>query len=255
MTARDDKPSIHDAITGFYEPNAVDTELGITTGTFATTINVVNGSGECGQGNDTPQAATRQGYYQNFLSFFGLPEEDGVSCAGQLTYFPYGGAADVPLFWRQDWSGEIACKPANYITGFNIQAVDDYKRCVCHFFGEGAESCPTIVEEEVEPEGDEVEPEGDEVEPEGDEVEPEGDEVEDEVTDEVEPEGDEEEPVEDEVSVEDLLADLLASLDDIRNNPVDDSTSGARTFSQVERELDLVESTLATLIEIIIAQN
>ena len=39
---------MHDVMTGFFEPNAVDLDHGITA-TFGTTINIINGGYECAQ--------------------------------------------------------------------------------------------------------------------------------------------------------------------------------------------------------------
>lgn len=47
MTPQDPKPSMHDVMTGFFEPNEADLEGGMTA-TFGTTINIINGGIECG---------------------------------------------------------------------------------------------------------------------------------------------------------------------------------------------------------------
>ena len=43
------KPSMHDVMTGFFTPDSVDLADNITA-SFATTINIINGGLECGQG-------------------------------------------------------------------------------------------------------------------------------------------------------------------------------------------------------------
>lgn len=71
-----------------------------------------------------------------------MPEEDGLGCKDQSGGLPHGGAGDVPGYWVQQWNGETACQPAGYQTAYDIHARDDYKRCVCDFYGSGAADCP-----------------------------------------------------------------------------------------------------------------
>jgi len=47
MTPQDPKPSMHDVMTGFFEPNDKDDQVNITA-TFGTTTNIINGGLECG---------------------------------------------------------------------------------------------------------------------------------------------------------------------------------------------------------------
>jgi hypothetical protein len=47
MTPVSPKPSVHDIVTGFWQPNNADVESGFKLG-FGATINVLNGVGECG---------------------------------------------------------------------------------------------------------------------------------------------------------------------------------------------------------------
>ena len=46
MTPQDPKPSMHDVMTGFFVPNAVDQAANIGA-TFGTTTNIINGALEC----------------------------------------------------------------------------------------------------------------------------------------------------------------------------------------------------------------
>lgn len=71
MTPSNPKPSMHDVVTGFWEPNSVDAGQGITSG-FGTTINIINGGLECGKGYTTQQAQGRQTAYANFASYYGF---------------------------------------------------------------------------------------------------------------------------------------------------------------------------------------
>lgn len=111
MTPQDPKPSMHDVMSGFYEPNDIDLAAGFTQG-FGTTINIINGGIECGYVND--KAGKRGEYYLKWLEFFGMPAENDLSCHQQTSSFPYGGAGDEPGYWVQAWDGSIECRPASY---------------------------------------------------------------------------------------------------------------------------------------------
>jgi len=106
MTPQDPKPSMHDIMTGFYEPNATDL-AGNFTQSFGTTINVINGGQECGFVND--KATKRGEYYLKWLQFFGMPAESGLGCENQANLFPNGGAGNVPGYWREAWDGSHTC--------------------------------------------------------------------------------------------------------------------------------------------------
>lgn len=93
MTPQDPKPSMHDVMTGFFEPNATDLGLNITA-SFGTTINIINGGIECGQLPENSKAASRGEYYLEWLNFFGMPAEGDLGCGNQASYFPYAGAGD-----------------------------------------------------------------------------------------------------------------------------------------------------------------
>jgi len=99
MNPQDPKPSMHDVMTGFFEPNSADDNNGITA-SFGTTTNVINGGIECGQNPENSKSASRGEYYLEWLAYFGLDAETGLGCGSQTSYFPYGGAGDVPGSWR-----------------------------------------------------------------------------------------------------------------------------------------------------------
>jgi len=130
MTPHDTKPSMHNVMTGFFQPNDIDINAGLTA-TFGTTTNIVNGNVECSQSTETQQATSRGEYYLKWLDFFGMPAEEGLGCADQMNYFPYAGSSDVAGYWAEEWSGATACRPTTYWTQYEISSPDDYKRCVC----------------------------------------------------------------------------------------------------------------------------
>ena len=62
MTPQKPKPSMHDVMTGFFEPNQADLDGGLSA-SFGTTINVINGSNECNQNPETLAATRRADHY------------------------------------------------------------------------------------------------------------------------------------------------------------------------------------------------
>ena len=88
MTPQSPKPSMHDVITGFWQPNSADTNIGLQKmsnglNCFGGTTNIINGGQECGQTSESYGSQRRMDYYIEWLDFFGLPaEEETASCMG-----------------------------------------------------------------------------------------------------------------------------------------------------------------------------
>jgi hypothetical protein len=104
QTPQTPKPSMHDIVTGFWEPNSNDTAAGFKHG-FGATINVINGGLECGAQSWNENA--RSGYYRGLMSYFGLSldltEDD--DCQTQTNSFSSSGsAAQAPEYFDRDWS-------------------------------------------------------------------------------------------------------------------------------------------------------
>lgn len=59
-----------------------------------------------------------------------------------VTLLTYGGHGQVESFWEYNSSGQNRCKLVEYETEFSVYNAEDYKRCVCSYFGEGADTCP-----------------------------------------------------------------------------------------------------------------
>jgi len=139
MTPQSPKPSMHDVVSGFFEPNAADAAAGIRGG-FGSTINIINGGIECGGGTNS-KAESRGEYYLEFLSEFGIDtaDEEDLSCASEQS-FPTGGAGDALGFFQAGASGK--CELVTWQTQYSMYARDDYKRCVCDSWGNGEEDCP-----------------------------------------------------------------------------------------------------------------
>ena len=96
MTPQDPKPSMHDVMTSFFVPNDSDIQNGIGAN-FGTTINIINGGHECNRSPESSKAASRAEYYLNWLNFFGMPAEGGLTCGQQRGF--HNGSGNVPGYW------------------------------------------------------------------------------------------------------------------------------------------------------------
>jgi hypothetical protein len=143
MTPQSPKPSIHDVAAGFFEPTAADLNGGFVAG-FGITTNIINGGQECGAGHENSKSQSRIDYFQEFLDFFELPDEDEstMTCGGMSSGFPEGGFGDAFAYFDTDWSGGNKCAPVKWQTPYSIYTRDDYKRCVCDLTGNGEADCP-----------------------------------------------------------------------------------------------------------------
>ena len=57
----------------------------------------------------------------------------------------YGGSGTVKSFWYADTWASKRCMLVDYDTFFSVYVLEDYKRCVCYYFGasaDGSEECP-----------------------------------------------------------------------------------------------------------------
>ena len=86
MTPQTYKPSAHNVMIGKWQPNATDKAAGRTPG-FGMTINIVNGSVECGKGENNPGMTDRIGYYKHFLQQLGASDPNcACSCGSMKAY-------------------------------------------------------------------------------------------------------------------------------------------------------------------------
>jgi hypothetical protein len=111
MTPQSPKPSMHDVVSGFFLPNAVDEAAGIKGG-FGSTINIINGGIECGGGTNS-KAEKRSTSYLHFLEEFDMDPEDetDLSCATEGS-FPTGGTGDAMGYFQEGGSiGECELVP------------------------------------------------------------------------------------------------------------------------------------------------
>ena len=85
----------------------------------------------------------RGGYYNKWLVKFGLAkEEKNLDCSKQMP-FPKKGTGDTYQFWAKGWksTGGNSCQLVHWHTQYSVLSKDDYKRCVCAEWGNGAEDC------------------------------------------------------------------------------------------------------------------
>ena len=147
MTPQSPKPSMHDVVTGFWQPNANDEVENRVPG-FGVLIMIINGGIECGK--VTAQAQNRISFYKSFCEYFGV---DAGSLQSQgcehMTAFGTSSSASVPAYWEQDWSTSCACKLVQYQTPFSLYDGDSansdidipYTNCVFWHFKSTTPQC------------------------------------------------------------------------------------------------------------------
>ncbi|CAN6328335.1 unnamed protein product [Urochloa humidicola] len=85
MTARDNKPSCHDVITGQWTPTPADIAAGRGTPGYGVVTNIINGGIECGHGPDS-KAADRIGFFKRYCDAFGIGYGNGLDCDSQRSF-------------------------------------------------------------------------------------------------------------------------------------------------------------------------
>lgn len=84
MTPVSPKPSMHDIVSGFWDPTPIDIANGLRLG-FGATINVFNGEEECV--GYTQKAQYRTSYYDSLLTYLNVPKDlwEDNNCYAQVT--------------------------------------------------------------------------------------------------------------------------------------------------------------------------
>ncbi|SFH95123.1 chitinase [Halpernia frigidisoli] len=85
MTPQFPKPSCHEIMTGKWTPSDNDILNGRLAG-FGSTVNVINGGIECGNGKDLEKTKYRYDYYRYFCDYFKVSPGDNISCATQKPF-------------------------------------------------------------------------------------------------------------------------------------------------------------------------
>ena len=99
-------------------------------------------------GISTEGAQTRIDIYEELLTYFNAPADADTACASQEAPLPFFGAGNEDSYWAADWDADgPACTLVNWVTEHSLYDIDDYKRCVCHHFGAGADDCPQATDD------------------------------------------------------------------------------------------------------------
>lgn len=133
MTPHSPKPSMHDVVVGYWQPNAADMNSGNYVG-FGVTTNIINGWIECGKWTETTGAKSRISYFEALTKAIWGQLGTHLGCATSQT-FSANGTAVVPSYFEQTWDGSQSCQIVAWQTGFSVFLPDSYKRCVKHYYG------------------------------------------------------------------------------------------------------------------------
>lgn len=115
MTPRSPKPSIHETVTGFWQPTSTDTSGKRHKG-FGVQTMIINGGLECGGSTDKPTAKNRQTYFEALASDFGVSNwySAGVTekndCRNMIAF---QNKTDSPYYYKgyytKGWDGSGTC--------------------------------------------------------------------------------------------------------------------------------------------------
>ena len=137
-------PSMHEVVTGFYQPNSFDLTNG-NPASFGTTTNILTQGTECGQGGDeTTMAARRASEYQSYCTLFGIDAGENLGCANAQP-FTSDSSSYFPTYWFTGSATENECELTSSLTGYSLWATRDYMRCVCDTWGQDVTDCLTEV--------------------------------------------------------------------------------------------------------------
>lgn len=89
MTPRAPKPSCHSVMTGAWQPNAQDVQLGRLPG-YGMTTNIINGVQECGASSGNPgvegRVFGRIFYFRRYASLLGATTGEHLECWSMTSY-------------------------------------------------------------------------------------------------------------------------------------------------------------------------
>lgn len=128
MWPQSPKPSMHDALLGFFEPSQADIDANICTECFGTTSNIINGA-ECGVENSGMQ--TKADFFRDLTAEFDADyDTTNRECVDQGSFTEYSGGA-INHWLAKDEYDINTCKVVSYQTEYTVYRINDYKRCVC----------------------------------------------------------------------------------------------------------------------------
>merc|ERR1711862_872989 len=130
MTPQNPKPSMHEVVTEYYVPNAVDTSDNLVGG-FGLLTNIINGAMECNGVNS--KAQTREKYYKGWIEFFGIESDEwsnkNLSCSN-MKRFSMTGASGLRTFYYQYNKDTNECFITKWVNKRSIWTEKAYEGCV-----------------------------------------------------------------------------------------------------------------------------
>lgn len=137
MTPSEKAPSMHEIMTGFFQPNAGDIGAGFKGG-FGSTTFIASDGDDC-KWNESQESINRRTEYARLLTEFGLSSsEQNMECKQTWQDWNYSGSHMMGLnFINTQCNGMV-----QHITPYTIFRADDFKRCICDRDGEPDECAP-----------------------------------------------------------------------------------------------------------------
>lgn len=115
MTPQPPKPSMHDVVTGRWQPNEHDIAAGRSPG-FGVLIMIINGAQECSNG-DHEWALNRIEFFKAFSHHFSLDSGEHLSCAW-MPPFDNAGSALRNMYWAPHAKG--GCELQEFVSPCNL---------------------------------------------------------------------------------------------------------------------------------------
>ncbi len=151
MTPISQKPSMHEVVTGLWQPNSLDQAANITPG-FGATINIINGAVDCNK-SPSESVQNRIAFYQGgtaqgastpgTLAAFGLQPLSGeVTGCENMQVFPSGGSGTYPLYFNMNqWSQCELYVNENLFTVYDQTPLHTLGNSLC---SNGLDCCRTV---------------------------------------------------------------------------------------------------------------
>jgi len=115
MTPQPPKPSMHDVVTGRWQPNSHDSAAGRLPG-FGVLIMIINGAQECSNG-PMQWATNRINFFKDFSNHFSLPIGAHLDCE-TMPPFDNDGAAMYNMYWAPSARG--GCELQEFVSPCNL---------------------------------------------------------------------------------------------------------------------------------------
>lgn len=131
MTPQSPSPSMHNVMTGYYEPNAGDLAAGHKAGFGSTTI--IASPSSCSYIVTADDKNRGDLYVDLITDLGGVPDTQNINCVNMWAAFAWNGSSNKILFFARDWSSSM-CKAVTWPTAYSAFERDGYKKCVCKEF-------------------------------------------------------------------------------------------------------------------------